>query len=269
MRWTFKDRVVVITGASAGIGRATALAFAREGAKLGLIARTSSALEEVQSEVQKAGSIAYVARADVTRPREVEQAVDSITRAFKTIDVLVNNAGYGVYGYLLSAPIEEHREMLETNLFGVLNMIYAVAPIMKSKKSGMIINISSMAGLRPIPKFATYSASKAALNALSDALRSELKPYGIHVMAVCPGITSTDFQKSAKRFGKNADLRRPSPRLSNTPDEVARAVVEGASGAERLVIPGMMNKLGAGLDWLAPSGLTERLMDRFLRIKAE
>ncbi|MBI2889944.1 MAG: SDR family oxidoreductase [Nitrospirae bacterium] len=264
MPWRFKDRIVVVTGASSGIGKATALAFARQGAKLGLIARDQTALEDVAKTVRDSGQTAVVAPADVTKPKELQQAIQTLVRQFKTVDVLVNNAGYGVYGYFLEVPIEEQRALFETNFFGALHAILAVIPLMKAKKSGIIINVSSMAGLRPIPKFAAYSASKAALNSISEALRLELKPYGIHVMLVCPGTTATQFQKRARHFGKKAEPRHPPKAFVQTAEEVADLIVEGAASGKRVIVPGLLNWVGLQVDRLAPRNLSDRLIGRFL-----
>lgn len=269
MNWSFHEQVVLVTGASSGIGRSLALAVAREGSKVALLARNMPALEKVLAEVKKLGASCVAVKCDVTKPREVQQAVEAVTRQFKTIDVLINNAGFGQYGFFLEAPVEEHQKLFDTNFFGVIHMLYAVLPIMKAKKSGVVVNVSSMAGLKPLPKFGIYSASKAALNALSESLRHEVKPFGIHVLTVCPGITETSFRANAKRFGKKAEPPTPPRQFSYSADDVARETIQAVIAGKRLLVPGFLNRMGVRLDRMVPNEMSDPLVKRYLGIGKE
>ena len=193
MRRELRGRVAVITGASSGIGRAAALALAREGAHVVLGARRVDRLQEAVEAVQRAGGRARALQTDVTQPEDVQRLMDQAVAAFGRLDILVNNAGLGYFGRLESMPMEEIRYLFEVNVMGTIYGIQAAAPIMRSQHSGHIINISSVVGKRATPGSAVYSATKFAQVALSESLRLELAEAGIDVSVVCPVSTTTEF----------------------------------------------------------------------------
>lgn len=188
-----KDRVAVITGASSGIGRAAALAFAREGVRVVLGARRADRLAEAVETIQRGGGAARAVRTDVTRPEEVRRLVGEAVASFGRLDILVNNAGLGYFGRLESMPVEEIRHLVEVNLMGTVYGIQAAVPVMRSQRSGHIINISSVVGKRATPGAGVYSATKFAQVALSESLRLELCEAGIEVSVICPVSTTTEF----------------------------------------------------------------------------
>jgi len=193
MRRDLRDRVAVITGASSGIGRAAALALAREGVQVVLGARRADRLQETVEAVQRAGGTACALQTDVTQPEDVQRLVDQAVAAFGRLDILVNNAGLGYFGRLESMPMEEIRHLFEVNVMGTIYGIKAAAPIMRLQRSGHIINISSVLGKRATPGSAVYSATKFAQVALSESLRLELADAGIDVSVICPVSTTTEF----------------------------------------------------------------------------
>ena len=193
MRRDLKEKVAVITGASSGIGRATAVALAREGVRVVLGARRTDRLQEAVEAIQGAGGNARAFRTDVTRPEEVTRLVDEAVGAFGRLDILVNNAGLGYFGRLESMPTEEIRHLFEVNVMGTIYGIQAAVPTMRSQRSGHIITISSVLGKRATPGSAIYSATKFAQVALSESLRLELADAGIDVSVICPVSTTTEF----------------------------------------------------------------------------
>lgn len=183
------SKVVLITGCSTGIGRDLAGCLSQAGYHVVATARRVQTLEDLPA--------ALKLPLDVTHPDSVTQAVAQTIQTFGRIDVLVNNAGFALLGALEETPIEQVQEMFDVNVFGALRMIRAVTPQMRRQRFGWIINISSIAGKLSTPVNGAYSATKFALEALSDALRLELAPFGIQVVIVEPGSIKTHFDATA------------------------------------------------------------------------
>ena len=181
------NQVVFITGASSGIGKATALQLIQEGMIVYGAARRMNQMEDL------AKSGGHALEMDVTNESQVQSAVAQIIAEQGRIDVLINNAGYGLYGAVEDAPLEAARRQFEVNLFGLAAVTKAVIPHMRSRKQGKIINISSMGGKVYMPLGAWYHASKHALEGWSDCLRLELAAFGIDVVIIEPGIIATEF----------------------------------------------------------------------------
>lgn len=189
-----KGAVVAITGASSGIGEATALAFARKGSRLALGARRLDRLNAVAERCREKGSPdVSTRRLDVGRRADARSFVAAALRDHDRIDVLVNNAGVGWHGRLHEMPDEKVDELVATNLAGVIATTQAALPSMLERRSGVIINVASIVGFRAAPYSAVYSATKHAIVGLSHALRGELSGTGVKVCVVYPGSTSTEF----------------------------------------------------------------------------
>ena len=221
-----KDKVVVVTGATAGIGRAAAAMFKARGAKVVCLARRRS--EEFDS-----------IQTDVTDRDAVNAAVSEIVKKYGRIDVLVNNAGMGISGAAEDTDQAAVRKIFELNFFGALNMVQAVVPVMRSQGGGSIVNVSSVAAELAIPFQSFYSATKAALSSLSAALRNELRPFGIKVTAVLPGDVKTDFTSSREknaaddpaygdRIARSVAVMERDERNGMSPDVIAKLIVRGA-----------------------------------------
>lgn len=189
------DKVVLITGCSTGIGRALAEQLTGSGYTVVATARKVESLQDLQ--------VALKLPLDITQPDAVQKAVDDVITRFNRIDVLVNNAGYAVQGAVEEIPEQQVEELFDANVFGAIRMIKAVVPHMRQKRAGRIINISSITGRLSTPVNGTYSATKYALEALSDALRWELEPFGIQVIVIEPGSIKTRFGNKAQAMAQD------------------------------------------------------------------
>lgn len=189
-----RNSVVLVTGASSGIGQATSRAFARQGARLALCARRLDRLEAVAEQCRADGSPRVTtARADLRRREDARAFVAAALSDHERVDVLVNNAGLGWSGRLADMPADKAEELVETNILGLVWTIQAALPPMISARRGVIINVSSIAGFRAAPYSALYSATKHAVTGLSHALRGELSGSGVKVCTVYPAVTSSEF----------------------------------------------------------------------------
>jgi short-subunit dehydrogenase len=222
-----RGAAVLITGASSGIGEATALAFARKGARLALCARRFDRLQVVGQRCRAAGAPEVVLRrADISRPGEARGFVAAALSSFDRIDVLVNNAGVGWRGRFQDMPEPDLQELFQTNLLGAMLITQAVLPAMLAINAGVVVNVASTLGFRAMPYSAAYSASKHALVGLSHALRGELSGTGVKVSVVYPGTTSTEFFQGERSGGL----------LTHPASWVARAIVRTARHPRRDVI---------------------------------
>jgi short-subunit dehydrogenase len=216
-----KDKVVIVTGASEGIGRAVAKALAAKGAKLVLAARSEDKLKSLAAELP--GAIAV--RADMREPEDIKALVAAAIRAFGRVDILVNNAGQGMYGPVESVDMERYRAVMELNVYAPLRAMQLVIPRMRESGGGMILNVSSMVSKNAFPSLGAYASTKYALNALTYTARAELAKDRIIVSAFHPKMTAT-------RFGENAVGARPSTGGSgarsleiDSPEQVAEGIV--------------------------------------------
>lgn len=198
-------RTIIITGASAGIGRATAVTLAQAGANVVLTARRADRLAELAAELAAAPGHCLVVPGDISQEGFAAHLVAQTMAAFGRVDVLVNNAGLGHRSPLLDLAPTDARTILDVNLLGVLYAVQAVVPPMQQMGGGQIINVSSIVGQRPLPLSGVYCASKTALNFFSRTLRFELRPSHITVTLVYPGLTATEFAQS--RFGDKQNNR--------------------------------------------------------------
>lgn len=221
-----KGKVVIVTGASSGIGEATACQFGREGAKVVLAARRVEKLEALANEIGGMGTGAetLVVQADLSKLEDIQTLIQKTLDKFGRIDVLVNNAGFGRLDWLEKLdPVKDIQGQFDVNVMGVVQTTRQALPVMIQQRSGHIIQMCSMAGLVGTPTYTIYSACKHAVHGFSEALRREVKPWGIDVSMVYPGGVSTEF-------GSHAGIKRKTK--ATTPkfmllsaDDVGRAVV--------------------------------------------
>lgn len=245
-------KVVLITGASRGIGAATAAALRARGAKLALTARSEAALRAVASPAD------LCVAGDLCGEPFRAALIDRTLERWGRIDVLINNAGVGLYAPTWETPPRLARELFELNWFAPLDLTRRVIPPMRAQRSGVIVNVSSIAGQMPLPWFTLYSASKAALVSLSDGLRMELAGSGVRVMAVCPGYVATGFQQHA--LGGTPPARLVSgKRFAVSAEECAEAIGRGLEREARLVVTPTLGRWLVGLFRLAPRLVEARL----------
>lgn len=255
-------KVVLITGASEGIGAACAREFRRRGAKLALIARNKAKLTQV------AESDDLVIAGDLTDAATRRRAVTETEAKFGRIDILVNNAGVGLYSPAWQAPMDQVRQMFELNVFALLEMTQLAvtgisAPGMKARGSGTVCNVSSIGGKVPLAWFTAYSGTKFAVSSITSGLRMELAQYGVHVMDVCPGYVKTGFQQNTLAGEAPAQLWR-ARRFSITADQCAAALADGVERRKRTVVtPWMGRLLMAGFAMMP--GVMEHFMGRVYR----
>jgi short-subunit dehydrogenase len=226
-------KVVVVTGASMGIGEAVAKVFADEGASVVLLSRDAGRAEAARQRVGHTERTLAMA-CDIRNREEIDRALALTLHNFGRVDVWANNAGVGIRDTVADMQESACRELFETNFFGVIHCIQAVAPAMRKAGGGSIISISSVAGHIPVPFMAIYSASKFAVNAISKGARIELKRDNINVLTVCPGYVSTDF--GAHVVANRQGSARPSSVRGITAERVARATYRGYRATKREVI---------------------------------
>ena len=224
-------KVVVVTGASMGIGEAIAKEFVDRGASVVFSSRDLSRAEAARQRVGGAArTIALTC--DVTKRSEIEKLLAQTLSRFQRVDVWVNNAGYGLMDSVESMDMQQCRRMFDTNLFGTIDAMQLVIPIMKKQREGTIINIASTAGHIAVPFMAAYCASKHAMRAMGNAARVELRGTGVNVLTVCPGYISTDFSVNAVK-GKERLRLGAAVKRRITADRVAKTVLRGYVGRKR------------------------------------
>jgi short-subunit dehydrogenase len=220
--------VVIITGASAGIGRATAKRFAAEGAKVVLAARTADKLTALAAELHNLHQEAFAVPTDMRDKTAVVNMIEKTMQRFGRIDILINNAGQSAAGTIAEVTPDHFKSIFLLNVFGPLHAIQAVVPKMRAKGGGLIINISSMVSRMKIPGLGAYAATKCALNMLSDTARIELEPDKIRVITVYPRMTDTDFGKNALGNQQLRMFQRGSAPVVDSADHVAGKILEAA-----------------------------------------
>jgi NAD(P)-dependent dehydrogenase (short-subunit alcohol dehydrogenase family) len=250
-------QVVVITGASTGIGRAAALEFARRGARLVVAARRADAIEETARLCRELGAEAQALVADVTREEDVQQLASRALELHGRIDVWVNNAGVTAFGLLESSPLEDHRRVVETNLWGAVHGARAVLPAFRRQGAGTLINVGSILSKVGQPFVPSYVISKFALRGLSEALRAELADQrDIHVCTLLPyAVNTPHFQAGANFIGREPHAMPP----AQSPEVVAEAMADLAERPRRELHVPRSAALGLALHALFPR-LVERVI---------
>ena len=249
-----KSKVVIVTGASSGIGEATARAFGREGAKVVLAARRVDKLESIAQEINTmgTGTETLVAPTDLSKLADIREMIAHTLKKFGRIDVLVNNAGIGRLDWLENLdPLKDIQAQFDVNVMGLIQSTRLALPTMIEQRSGSIINMCSIAGLVATPTYSIYAASKHAVQGFSEALRREVKPWGIDVSLIYPGGVATEF---AQRAGVRRKTNAKTPKfMLLTAEQVANAVVSLVHRPRRMrIIPWLwgvtvlMNKLLPG-----------------------
>jgi NADP-dependent 3-hydroxy acid dehydrogenase YdfG len=238
----FKDKVTVVTGAGSGIGRATALAFAKKGADLILVDNNPARLDEVAAEIKKIGARVLTRTVDVSKRSEVEDLAAFVLKERGRVDILFNNAGVSVGGSVADTSIEDWEWIFSINFWGVLYGVKAFLPIMIKQKYGHIVNTSSQMGLCATPGTPAYCTTKFAVAALGESMRAEVRKYNIGVSTICPGLIRTNIVVGGRvniREGAVANRKMLEKVYANygwLPDRVAKAVLR-AVRRNKSVVP--------------------------------
>jgi uncharacterized protein len=249
----------LITGASSGIGLELARIFAANGQDVVLVARSEGKLRALATELQAAGRVrAHVVAADLAVPGAARTIVEQLDARGIAIDVLVNNAGYGVYGPFLETSLEAELGMIQVNIVALTELTKRLAPAMAARGDGRVLNVASVAAFLPGPLMAVYYATKAYVLSFSEAIANELAGSGVSVTVLAPGPTESGFETAAalqdsKLFDRD---RLPTSR------DVARAGYDGVMSRKPLVVPGITNKVTIQLTRIAPRRLVARSVRR-------
>lgn len=242
--------VALITGASAGLGAEFARQLARQGKRLVLVARREDRLRALADELGNARVVA----ADLSAHDVAKRLMADLDQAGEQVDLLINNAGFGQIGRFTSLDAGRQRQMIDLNVGTLTDLCRAVAPGMVERKSGGILNVASTAAFQPGPNMAVYFATKAYVLSFSEALHEELKPHGVHVTALCPGPTRTEFGDVAG-FGGNGMFDR----VAMTAGPVVTAGLSGLARNKAVVVPGTINKIGAASTRFAPRSIVRKI----------
>jgi len=247
--------VALVTGASAGIGRELALLFARHGYDVVLAARRADVLQAVARAVGQAGRKAHVVAADLGLADGVRQLHDYLQRERIEVDVLVNNAGFGLQGQFADLPLDRQLDMIQLNVVTLTALTRLLLPPMLTRNRGGVLNVASTAAFQPGPLMTVYYATKAYVLSFSEAIAEEVAGSALKITCLAPGPTSTEFANRARMTGTKLFK---GPVMSA--DVVAKMGFEGWDAGKRLVIPGFRNKLGALVVRFTPRALVPRVI---------
>jgi len=243
-------RVALVTGASAGLGVEFARQLSKRGYRLVLAARRKERLDELAKELGNARAVAV----DLSKSNAAARLMTDVQANGETVDLLVNNAGFGLIGRFAEVDAKRERQMIDLNVGALTDLCRAVAPAMIERGSGAILNVASTAAFQPGPKMAVYFATKAFVLSLSEALHEELKPHGIRVSCLCPGPTRTEFGDVAG-FGGNGLFDR----VAMTANKVVEIGLKGLDANRAVVVAGWLNKVGAASTRFAPRPVIRKI----------
>jgi len=253
----------LITGASSGIGEVFARKIAARGRNVLLVARSEDKLITLCNELGRSNSIRaqYVAL-DLSQPESAARLFEEVGKRALSVDMLINNAGFGSMGEFSKLDLAWELNMIDLNIKSLVELTHRFLAPMLERKEGTIINVASTAGFQPVPFMATYAATKAFVLSFSEGLWEENRPHGIHIMALCPGVTDTNFFEAARGH-------KPPARVSQTPEEVVETALRGLGRGKSHVISGWTNFLMVESERLAPRSLVTRLAGRMMRSQQE
>jgi uncharacterized protein len=243
-------KVALITGASAGLGVDFARQLSKRGHRLVLVARRKDRLEDLANELGNARAVAL----DLSKANAAAKLMADLEAAGEEVEILVNNAGFGLIGRFAELDAKRQRQMIDLNVGTLTDLCRAVAPQMIKRKSGAILNVASTAAFQPGPKMAVYFATKAFVLSLTEALHEELKPHGVHVTCLCPGPTRTEFGDVAG-FGGNGLFDR----VAMESPAVVKAGLDALDRNRAVVVSGLFNKIGAASTRFAPRSVVRRI----------
>lgn len=252
-------QTTLITGASSGIGESFAQKLAARGENLLLVARSEDKLAALCSELGRASNVnaQYVAM-DLSKDGAPAQVFDECERRGLVIEKLINNAGFGSMGDFTTMDLSRELQMIDLNIKALVALTFLFIKPMRKRRSGAIINVASTAGFQPVPFMATYAATKAFVLNFSEALWEENREHGVHIMALCPGVTETNFFEAAH-------IDKPPMRVSQTPDEVVETALRALESKRSHVISGWTNFFMIESERLVPRSIIARAAGSALR----
>jgi len=249
----------LITGASSGIGEVFARKLAARGRNVILVARSEDKLITLCNELGRSNSIrAQHIAMDLSRPEAPARLFEETAKRGLVVDMLINNAGFGSFGDFSKLELERELNMVDLNVRSLIEITYRFLLPMRERKQGAIINVASTAGFQAVPFMATYAATKAFVLSFSEALWEENRPHGIKVMALCPGVTETNFFEAAR--GK-----KPPARVAQTPEDVVETALRGLARGKSHIISGWTNRAMVEAERVAPRDLVTRMAGRMMR----
>lgn len=253
----------LITGASSGIGEVFARKLAARGRNVLLVARSEEKLITLCNELGRSNSIRaqYVAL-DLSKPEAPASLFEEATKRGLSIDMLINNAGFGSMGEFSKLDLATELNMIDLNVKSLVELTHRFLQPMIERRQGAIINVASTAAFQPVPFMATYAATKAFVLSFSEALWEENRPHGIKVLALCPGVTDTNFFEAARGH-------KPPARASQTPEEVVDTALRGLERGKSHIISGWTNFLMTQSERVAPRSLITRVAGRMMRAQQE
>jgi uncharacterized protein len=255
----FYNKWALVTGASAGIGWALAEQLATTGAHLVLTARRTDRLQKLAADLSAKHAIdTETFAADLTRPEAPAEIFAFTAQKGRQIDLLVNNAGFGVFGYLHEVEEQRLLEMVQVNCSAVVHLTRLYAPAMVERRRGDILIVASTAAFQAVPFNSAYAATKAFDLIFAEGIAEELRPFGVNVCALCPGPTTTEFQQVAQQPDRAF-------RVAETADKVARVGLEGLAKGKTFVISGAMNRLMMEAERLAPRSFVAKAAAKMMR----
>lgn len=255
----------LVTGASSGIGTVLARQLAADGTDLVVVARSEDALRELADELTSAHDVAVdVLVADLTDPEGLAAVEERLRDVAVPVDLLVNNAGFGTTGPFADQDPETEDQEIQLNVAAVVRLTHAALPGMRARGRGGILNVSSIASFQPIPNMAVYSATKAFVTSFTEAIHEELSGSGVHVTALCPGFTRTNFVDNA---GANDDATKLPDFIWMEPEPVAAAGLRAVAANRATVVPGLQYKLSTGASRVLPSAVTRRVISVASRLR--
>lgn len=253
-------KTALITGASGGIGEAFALRLAEEGMDVVLVARSEDKLAQLCEHIKSEfGVSAHFIAIDLVDFEADRRLFEETERHGLQIDLLINNAGFGSMGDFAKLDLERELEMINLNIMSLVALTHRYLQKMRERKSGTIINVSSAAGFQPIPFMATYAATKTFVTAFSEAIAAENQPYGIQVLALCPGSTKTNF------FEASNIERQMKVKGQQTADEVVETALSALNGKRSKIVSGWTNYLVASATNFVPNSIITKILGRGLR----
>ena len=262
---SYRDLGVLVTGASSGIGRECARLLAKDGARLALSARRKDRLEELAEECRRLGAPqAHAVPADLAVDGEADRVAEEAERLLGGVDVLVNNAGFGLPGPFVRSDPDRTEQMLRLNVLAATRLLRRLLPGMLSRDRGGVLNVASMAGFQAAPYQAAYAGTKAFLLDLSESVHQEVKHTGVSVTALCPGVTDTEFfdHPGYRNRGKYLERRMDAVR-------VAKVGLRGLSRGKMTVVPGFGNRFLLGLERLMPRRVVAEISRRLMGGRTE